>query len=327
MKKTNISITYSPFSLEFIKEYIITMRPYLMFVSGITGIAGLSFIENLSIVQSILIFSASFLSYGFGQALTDCFQVDTDSISSPYRPLARGVVSKTDVLIVSLSGLILTIAVFSYYQPYNILLGAAAGIGLYTYTYFKRKWWAGPFYNSWIVLVLFLMAFLIGYPSSVKINSILFLAMTTVFFGYANFVLTGYFKDIAADKATFYNTLPVVFGRKVSSLISDVFALFTIIPAVIIFWNSAPGLNSTQLIAALIFLIAGLTRLAKAQFTLHKIDSDEEAHKAIAPVVHTYILILSSIAITQKNGWIIPLSVFYLMFIFVMKMRPAKSQI
>jgi len=32
----------------FIKNYIITMRPYLLFVSGITGIAGLSLGEGLS---------------------------------------------------------------------------------------------------------------------------------------------------------------------------------------------------------------------------------------------------------------------------------------
>lgn len=95
------------------KFYIITMRPYLMFVSGITGIAGLSFSNNLSLLQTILVFFASFFSYGFGQALTDCFQIDTDSISSPYRPLTQGKISKSLVLIISAAGLILCILVFT----------------------------------------------------------------------------------------------------------------------------------------------------------------------------------------------------------------------
>ncbi|MGB5289679.1 MAG: hypothetical protein WBN42_14415, partial [Ignavibacteriaceae bacterium] len=83
---------YPVLSLRFLKAYIITMRPYLMFVSGVTGIVGMSFAASRDPIKTSLIFIASFLSYGFGQALTDCFQIDTDSISSPYRPLTQGVV-------------------------------------------------------------------------------------------------------------------------------------------------------------------------------------------------------------------------------------------
>jgi len=85
---------YPVFSFRFIRAYIITMRPYLMFVSGATTIVGMSFATELGITKAILIFIAGFLSYGFGQALTDCFQIDTDSISSPYRPLTQGIVNR-----------------------------------------------------------------------------------------------------------------------------------------------------------------------------------------------------------------------------------------
>ena len=88
---------YRTLSIDFAKDYIITMRPYLLFVSGVTGICGMSFIDELSVSKAILISLASFLSYGFGQALTDCFQTDTDSISSPYRPLTQGRISKFQV--------------------------------------------------------------------------------------------------------------------------------------------------------------------------------------------------------------------------------------
>ena len=111
---------HKTFSINFIRDYFITMRPYLLFVSGITGICGMSFISELSITKSILIALASFLSYGFGQALTDCFQTDTDSISSPYRPLTQGRISKTQVLAVSIVGLVLCISVFAVYNPLNL---------------------------------------------------------------------------------------------------------------------------------------------------------------------------------------------------------------
>jgi 4-hydroxybenzoate polyprenyltransferase len=153
---------HKTFSKKFLKDYVITMRPYLLFVSGITGICGMSFITDISISKSILIFLASFLSYGFGQALTDCFQTDTDSISSPYRPLTKGVISKSQVLSISVIGLIICVSIFSIFNSINLLLGILSGLGLATYTYFKKKFWAGPFYNAWIVSVLFLMAFLCG---------------------------------------------------------------------------------------------------------------------------------------------------------------------
>nr|MCU0344831.1 UbiA family prenyltransferase [Ignavibacterium sp.] len=191
---------HKTFSFDFLRDYFITMRPYLLFVSGITGICGMSFIAELSITKSIFIALASFLSYGFGQALTDCFQTDTDSISSPYRPLTQGRISKTQVLTVSIFGLVLCISVFTIYNPINLLLGFLSGIGLATYTYFKRKFWAGPFYNAWIVGVLFLMAFLSGSDlESITGNYKLVYGLSAVFWGYANFVLVGYFKDIEAD--------------------------------------------------------------------------------------------------------------------------------
>ena len=120
--------TYKLLSPSFIRAYIITMRPYLLFISGITGITGLSFVISINLTEGILILSASFLSYGFGQALTDCFQIDTDSISSPYRPLTQGIVSRTEFLIISGIGLTYCVTVFSIYYPPSLILGITAGI-------------------------------------------------------------------------------------------------------------------------------------------------------------------------------------------------------
>ena len=77
MEGTIIIQPYKLFSIGFLKGYLITMRPYLLFVSGITGIVGMSLGPDIISIKIILVFLASFLSYGFGQALTDCFQMDT----------------------------------------------------------------------------------------------------------------------------------------------------------------------------------------------------------------------------------------------------------
>jgi 4-hydroxybenzoate polyprenyltransferase len=321
---------YPLISVRFWKAYIITMRPYLMFVSGITGIAGMSFAKDMDALKVTLICIASFLSYAFGQTLTDCFQIDTDSISSPYRPLTQGIVNRNYFLIISCLGLLVCISILTYFNPLNILLGALSGIGLITYTYFKRKWWVGPFYNSWIVLVLFMMAYLAG---SEKTNldfsePVFITALVTVFFGYANFVLTGYFKDIEADRSTSYNTLPVVFGRKVSSIVSDTFgfivstSVFALVIALA--FDSFPF---QTIIKALVFIYTGICVSIFTQMNLHSVKSDLEAHKAIAPCVHSYILLLSGIAVLNKPDWFIYLLMFYILYIITLKLRPARSQI
>jgi 4-hydroxybenzoate polyprenyltransferase len=321
---------YPLFSIRFLKAYIITMRPYLMFVSGVTGIVGMSFAESMDPIKTSLIFIASFLSYGFGQALTDCFQIDTDSISSPYRPLTQGIVNRNYFLVISCLGLLFCISILTYFNLLNILLGALSGIGLVTYTYFKRKWWAGPFYNAWIVLALFAMSYFagVGKFSIDTANPIFIAAIISVFFGYANFVLTGYFKDIEADRATAYNTLPVVFGRKISSVVSDVFGFIvsTSVFALVITlaFDSFPF---QTIIKALIFIYTGIGVSIFTQMNLHSVKSDAEAHKAISPCVHSYILLLSGIAILNKPNWFINLLIFYFLYLITLKVRPARNQI
>jgi geranylgeranylglycerol-phosphate geranylgeranyltransferase len=322
-------IQYRIFSADFLKAYITTMRPYLLFVSGITGIAGMSLVPELSTAKAILIFVASFLSYGFGQALTDCFQVDTDSLSSPYRPLTRGMVTRNQILIVSLLGLTCCTAVFATFNPVNLLLGCLAGLGLATYTPFKRRWWAGPFYNAWIVVVLCMIAFLCGGHDFMTVFSSPFVWLApVVFFGYANFVLSGYFKDISADRPTGYRTLPVVFGRRVSAWVSDAFALMTVAFAAIAISQSKVRVHPPMAYGVGIgFGLFGVLAAVLGQVQLHMVRTDEEAHRAISPVVHSYMLLLSCIAVFQKPEWAFLLAVFYAAFVLVMKARPARNQI
>ena len=304
------------------------MRPYLFFVSGITGILGMSFISELSVIKIILLFTAAFFSYGFGQALTDCFQIDTDTISSPYRPLTQGIVSKNQFLILSVIGLTFCISVFTIYNPQNIILGSLAGLGLLTYTFFKRKWWAGPFYNAWIVTVLFFMAFLSGTSNFNKINTETFtLTAISVFFGYANFVLAGYFKDIGADRETGYNTFPVIFGKKPAAYASDVFAILFTTSALMVIYYTIQMNTLAHTLPAIIFLLVGSVLSIRAQIKLHKVEKEEQAFGSIELVVHSYILILSGVAITQKPDWFLFLLLFYTAFIVVLKLRPMKNQI
>ena len=329
MSSSNQIIPVKLGSFDFLHYFWITMRPYLLFVSGITGIVGLSFAPPLSLFNSAVLFLTFFLSYGFGQALTDCFQIDTDALSSPYRPLTQGAISRKNVLTVSLTGLLLIGIILTAYALINLFLATAAIGGLATYTYFKKRWWAGPFYNAWIVALLCLIAYVAGSGKLlIPATTDFYLVLLAVFFGYANFVLSGYFKDITADAKTGYNTLPVVYGLKISRFVSDSFALLTIVLCGTLLYlkyaSNTPVFSSP--FALLIFISGSITSLA-AQIRLRQVRIESEAHRAISPVVHTYILLLASIAIAQKPAWSVFISLFYVGFIITMKFRPMKAQI
>ncbi len=310
-------------SLSFIGAYAVTMRPYLLFVSGVTGIAGLSLAPHIAVETALLLGTVFFLSYGFGQALTDCFQLDTDSLSAPYRPLVRGTVRRDQVMAVSLVGLITSGLVVASYNSVNIPLALVTVVGLTTYTYFKRRWWAGPFYNAAIVAILLLIGYAAGAGAAagaVEVSMALIGAILVAFFGYANFVLTGYYKDISADRATGYNTLPVVAGLHTSTAVSDGFAAFTLVGCAVAVAEAAGNL------AVIVFVAAGVMTTIIGQVRLRRV-SEATAHRAIAPVVHSYILLMSAVAVANKPMWAAALALFYLGFLVTMRSRPMRQQI
>jgi 4-hydroxybenzoate polyprenyltransferase len=316
-------------SIGFLRAYVVTMRPYLMVLSGVTGMAGMSLTSEAGLLKIWLIFLASFLSYGFGQALTDCFQIDTDRISAPYRPLTQGAVNRVHVLGVSLAGLAFCVLVFAAVNPLNLILGVIAGLGLATYTPFKRRWWGGPWYNAWIVCVLCVMGYVGGTERfETPLPSSLPWVLAAVFFGYANFVLVGYYKDIGADAQTGYQTLPVVVGREISARVSESLAAVGAFALLVARLNISNGTESPFAHPVSWGLIAAaLGTSLYSQILLHRVTRDAEAHRPIGLVVHSYILGLSGVAIAARPDWTGPLLVLYLAFLILMGIRPSRSQI
>jgi 4-hydroxybenzoate polyprenyltransferase len=154
------------------------------------------------------------------------------------------------------------------------------------------------------------------------------MSLAAVFFGYANFVLTGYYKDISADRATGYHTFPVVFGLPLSNVVSNAFATLMLLSAGVAMSLTLSGaIPANGQIIAVLFFTAGAIATLIGQALLHTVTSERDAHIAIAPVVHAYILTLSAVAALQKPAWGPALLVFYLAFLVAMKVRPMREQI
>lgn len=314
----------------FWKAFWLTMRPHLIFVSGAAGLVGLSFIENPRMERIVLGFIPLFFSYGLGQALTDCFQTDTDAFSSPYRPLIKGIISRNQVIAVSLIGLTLAVSILTYLNPVILVFGVMAVLGLLAYTRFKRRWWGGPPWNSWIVALLPVMGRLVDSESRIKTTISLrdqpsasfFLAVLAIFFAYANFVVIGYFKDISADRKTGYLTFPVVFGWKPAAVYSDITAL----AAASFTASTLYSIGEFNIFGLTIFITAVVINL-HAQVVIHRLRDENKAYRPIANVVRAFILYCASVVVTLKAEWIIFLAVFYLFFEIALKNRPEKRQV
>jgi 4-hydroxybenzoate polyprenyltransferase len=316
-------------SLAFWKAFWLTMRPYLIFVSGAAGLVGLSFLDSPKPARILLAFFPLLFSYGLGQALTDCFQTDTDALSSPYRPLVQGVITRKQVLSTSLAGLLLGIIILTSLNPFIPVLGTVAVLGLLGYTFFKKRWWGGPFWNSWIVALIPIIGIMTGehfyfsdLASLSKADSLaFFFAVLAILFGYGNFVVMGYLKDIFADRQTGYRTFPVVFGWKATAIYSDVLAL-----AAGIFTGLALfGIRT--FLPGLVFFFAAVTVNIYAQIDIHRIRDERKAHGPIANVVRAFVLYALAIVVALHIEWLPFVILFYLIFETALKYRPEKTQV
>jgi 4-hydroxybenzoate polyprenyltransferase len=318
------------FTLRFLRALVITMRPYLMYVSGSAGVVGLAYAGQQGPGTLVLTFVPLFLSYGLGQALTDCFQTDTDALSSPYRPLVSGIVSARQIMAASFAGLAVTILMLVFVNPWIIIPGVLGVAGLLTYTPFKRTWWGGPPWNSWIVALLPVIGRMADRHYGLKElfdfgdrhDAAFLAAVVSVFFAYVNFVVIGYFKDISADRKTGYRTFPVVFGWQAAAFYSDLTALLACAAAA-----------SCLLIAGgagvwpWVILTAGTAINAHAQAAIHRIRDENRAHGPIGNVVRAFVLYCLAMAVAARPGWLVPAGLFYACFEVTLRLRPERSQV
>jgi len=317
--------TIPVYFIGFWKHYLIQMRPYLFFISGIAGLAGMAAYAEFSFFggYSILLFIGFFFSYGFGQALTDCYQMDTDSISAPYRPLSKGILSVRSVKNVSIFGLLFVAFILVFNNAYNLIFCVLSIGGLWTYSYFKKRFWlAGPFYNAWIVALLVFMGFLAssGNPISDLPNPNVIKPALLTFFSYTNFVLIGYLKDITADKETGYQTFPVVFGWNRTVRVGDVFVLICSIIYFTNFIDNLPGI---------IFGILACVYAISGQIFAHVTQDKSEKNAAfpILATVRSFILWHAGIIASFHPELTIFCILFYLAFELIVYFRPMREQI
>ena len=318
-------------SWRFWRAYGVTLRPYLLFVSGASGLVGLALARTLRGSELVAGAVAFFLCYGLGQAITDTFQTDTDALSSPYRPLVRGEITSRQVLTVSLGALALIAFLFVSINPWTIVPAVLAIVGLVLYTPFKRRWWGGPPWNAWIVAMLPLIGFLLGGGTlgDALVRVDVWLAMGSIYFSYAVFVLLGYFKDVEADRATGYDTVVVRFGRPVSVRLSAAHAALALVCSVLLVgMGRAPtaSLDAAVVVGGVLWTMGALATFA-AHWRIAKTTRDKEAYPAVALVVAGYVALHLGEAAILRPGLSLAAALIFPLSVVVLVLRPEKTQV
>lgn len=293
-----------------------------MFVSGAAALVGLA-LGHAPIAHVVPAFVVLFLSYGLGQALTDVFQTDTDALSAPERPLVQGKIDKRTVLIASLGGLTACATVIVWLSPAAALPAAIAILMLATYTPMKRRWWAGPPWNSAVVALLPLMGRMAagtGLAHALADGPIR-AAMVSSFGTYAVFVLLGYLKDVEADRATHYNTVAVRFGRRVTVVGSAAFATLGLAASV---WLVQPSLTVSAGTALWSF---GVVLLIGAHVLAWRSTTDYDAWPGIQASVHGFVALHLGEAALIKPRWTLVAWILFGASIVAMFQRPVRRQV
>lgn len=311
----------------FARGYWTTLRPYLFPVSGAVGLTGLS-LGDASPTRTLAASVVFFVAYGLGQALTDLSQTDTDALSSPYRPLVRGDVTPRAVLLATLAGLASCGLLLFAFNPQSLAVVTLSVLGLATYTPMKRRFWAGPPWNSWIVALLPLLGVLIdGRPLVVALaEPAVRLTMASAFFGYATFVLLGYLKDVEADRATGYRTVAVRFGRRACVAVSAACVPLAVLGSARVAFSGHPAGGAAWSVGLLCFGL-GAALLVVAHVAAWDNARDEEAHGPIALGVRGLVLLSLGRAVLCRPALLVVAVAMLAWLELSLAGRPEKAQV
>jgi len=309
-------------TMQLLKNLWITFRPHFFFVSGAAGLSGMAFAYlDPPLWRTLATFIICFFSYGLIQALCDTFDLETDRINAPFRPMVSGELPvKTVVLVLSVT--LLGVAVI-FFLMNPILLGVQLIALVFSLTYngMKRIPHAGPLWNGIIVATLpYIGAFGISEARSVAdLPPVIHFNAVIVCFVYAGFVLTGYFKDVTGDSQTGYRTAPVFYGIRKARWQVLPYSLFAAGGFVLYYWNRFGLWEKAAPEAKVIYAILGIvgvTLLVLSNIILIRDPSEKNSYGAL--LWYTRGMVLTFLSPVALGYWHVALGT---AFVFMISME------
>lgn len=225
-----------------IRLYIKSMRPYLFFITGISGWLGILFANTSSgVLKQIIVLIILFVSWGINQVINDLLGIKEDKINAPHRPIASGELSKKYVLLFSAVLFTLGAIVTYFLNPYALIIYFTGYIFNIIYEYCKGTPILGNIWFGILIAVTpFYGALAVGRENIINVlgnKDLIYISLLVALISSTMTFFT-YFKDYSGDRQTRKMTLIVLLTPDKAKLLN--FAASTIpflVLFIILFFN------------------------------------------------------------------------------------------
>ena len=243
----------------FVRAYVKSMRLYYAFITGIAGWIGVAYArflhpETASVPLAAVTLGILFLSWGINQIINDYLGLAEDRINAPRRPMVTGELRPGAALTLSLSLLVVAVAVTWRMAPWA-LVPLLSGVALnVVYEYAKGVPVLGNVVFGLMISACTAYGFLAtnnGNPVVVTSGRLSVLALVALMNGLMTYYT--YFKDYAGDKAVGKITAVVLQGIQRARTTAIVTSF---LPSVILWVLVALGAFESKITPTFVFLFA-----------------------------------------------------------------------
>lgn len=244
------------------------MNPYLEIlrpgnaIMAVIAILLMAIISGKFTVEVLMAAVVVFIVTGAGNSINDYFDHKIDAINKPKRPIPSGRISIKKALIYSISlfiiGILIAFAI-------NWLLGTIAFLSSLLMIYYARDLKTKCLIGNMTISFLTGLCFVFG---GIAVNQII----VSIYLGFFAFLMTMAreivkdMEDMEGDKEEGATTLPIVYGKKTSSVIAAFFMIFASFTSPILYFMGIFSIfYLIILIIAIVVFILGAVAILKDQ--------------------------------------------------------------
>lgn len=239
------------------------IRPLNCLIAFATVLAA-GLIASLNEVNYLIIILAgatAFLSTSAGNSINDYFDIETDRINRPQRPLPSGLLTKYEVIFFYIILTILSLITSSFINQVAFAITLGASLLMFVYSYILKKL---PLIGNVTVSFLTGIAFIFGGTAVGNLYPVLFPAALAFIINLIREIVKDA-EDIEGDKKSGLKTFPILYGlnktkRAINTLIITS-VLVILIPFFIYLYNE---------VYLIIILFSVIPILAFSLFLLEK---------------------------------------------------------
>lgn len=220
-------------------SFIKLIRPLNCFIAFATVFTS-GLIASLNEINYLIIIIAgatAFLSTSAGNSINDYFDIQTDKINRPERPLPSGLLTKYDVILFYIVLTILSLLVSSFINQIAFAITLGASLLMFVYSFLLKKL---PLVGNVTVSFLTGIAFIFGGVAVENLNPVLFPAALAFIINFIREIVKDA-EDIDGDEKNGLKTFPIIYGLKKTKNILYVLiivsVLISLIPFFISFYN------------------------------------------------------------------------------------------